>query len=53
MIESFDAREVERELGGFGPDDHVLIITRDHAIDQQLLEQLIGHAELGYLGMIG
>jgi xanthine dehydrogenase accessory factor len=53
VIESFDAREVEKVLGGFGPDDHVLVITRDHSIDQQLLEQLIGHTELGYLGMIG
>jgi xanthine dehydrogenase accessory factor len=28
-------------------------VTRDHAIDQQLLEQLIAHPHLGYLGMIG
>lgn len=53
VIDSFDAQEVERELGGFGADDYVLIVTRDHAIDQQLLEQLIGHDELHYLGMIG
>jgi xanthine dehydrogenase accessory factor len=53
VIESFDARAVETQLGGFGPDDHVLIITRDHSIDQQLLEQLIARPELGYLGMIG
>jgi xanthine dehydrogenase accessory factor len=53
VIESFDVREVESRLGGFGPDDHVLIITRDHSIDQQLLEQLIGRDEIGYLGMIG
>lgn len=53
VIESFDAGEVERELGGFGPDDYVLIVTRDHAIDQQLLEHLIGIDRLGYLGMIG
>jgi xanthine dehydrogenase accessory factor len=53
LVESFDATEVEREVGGFGPGDYVLIITRDHAIDQQLLEQLVGHDELGYLGMIG
>lgn len=53
VIDSFDAFEVERELGGFGPDDYVLIVTRDHAIDQKLLEQLIGFDELGYLGMIG
>lgn len=53
LVESFDAIEVEREIGGFGSGDYVLIITRDHAIDQQLLEQLIGHDELRYLGMIG
>ena len=53
VIESFDAAEVEREVGGFGPDDYVLVITRDHAIDQQLLERLIARDELGYLWMIG
>lgn len=53
VIDSFDAREVERELGGFGADDYVLIVTRDHVIDQQLLEQLIAHEGLHYLGMIG
>ncbi len=53
LHETFDAAEVERLVGGFGPEDHVLIVTRDHAIDQQLLEQLISHDELGYLGMIG
>jgi xanthine dehydrogenase accessory factor len=53
VVESFDAVEVERELGGFDGDDYVLIVTRDHAIDLKLLEQLIGHDELRYLGMIG
>ncbi len=53
LHETFDPAEVERLVGGFGPEDHVLIVTRDHAIDQQLLEQLISHDELGYLGMIG
>ncbi|MEP6865025.1 MAG: XdhC family protein [Deltaproteobacteria bacterium] len=53
VIESFDAAEVEREVGGFGAADYVLVITRDHAIDQQLLEVLIARDELGYLGMIG
>ncbi len=51
--ETFDAGEVERLVRGFGSEDHVLIVTRDHAIDQQLLEALITHDELGYLGMIG
>jgi xanthine dehydrogenase accessory factor len=53
LIESFDAAEIERRVGGFTIDDFVLIVTRDHAIDQRLLEQLLGHAEIGYLGMIG
>ena len=53
LHETFDAAEVERLVGGYGAEDHVLIVTRDHAIDQQLLEQLISHDELGYLGMIG
>jgi xanthine dehydrogenase accessory factor len=52
-IESFDAAEIERRVGGFTVDDFVLIVTRDHAIDQRLLEQLIARDELGYLGMIG
>ena len=53
IIESFDASEVERVLGGFEADDYVLIVTRDHAIDQKLLEALIGNDGIGYLGMIG
>jgi len=53
VIESFDARVIEDRLGGFGEDDYVLIVTRDHAIDLQLLEQLVAHPTLGYLGMIG
>lgn len=52
IVESFDPLEVERVLGGFLPDDRILIITRDHAVDQQILEKLISR-DLGYLGMIG
>lgn len=53
VIESFDPGEVERRVGGFGADDYVLIVTRDHAIDQKLLEGLVGNDSIGYLGMIG
>ena len=53
LVESFDLGEIERALGGFRREDSVLIVTRDHAIDQQLLEQLIARDEVGYLGMIG
>jgi xanthine dehydrogenase accessory factor len=53
VIETFDAAVVEDRLGGFGADDCVLVLTRDHAIDQRLLEQLVDRDALGYLGMIG
>ena len=53
IIESFEVAEIERRVGGFGVDDFVLIVTRDHAIDLRLLEHLIGRDEIGYLGMIG
>jgi xanthine dehydrogenase accessory factor len=53
LVESFDPREVEAKLGGFTAHDYVLIVTRDHAIDQKLLERLIQRDDLGYLGMIG
>jgi xanthine dehydrogenase accessory factor len=52
-IDSFALVDIERRLGALGGDDYVLIVTRDHAIDQQLLEQLIARDGLAYLGMIG
>jgi len=53
LIESFVPSEIERELAGLGPEDRVLVVTRDHTIDQELLEGFIGKDQLGYLGMIG
>jgi xanthine dehydrogenase accessory factor len=53
LLATFDAREVVARLGPFSADDYVLIVTRDHAIDQQLLEQLVSRDDIGYLGMIG
>lgn len=52
-INSFDVRDVEADAGKLGVGDYALIMTRDHAIDQKILEQLIGNDELTYLGMIG
>ena len=52
VVDSFDVADVERAIGALGPGDHVLVVTRDHAVDQRLLEALVGR-ELGYLGMIG
>ncbi|HVK77018.1 MAG TPA: XdhC family protein [Kofleriaceae bacterium] len=52
VVESFAIADVERALGPLGEADHCFIITRDHAVDQRLLEELIVKP-LGYLGMIG
>jgi len=52
-VQSFDAAEIEHRVGGFSVDDFVLIVTRDHSIDLRLLEHMIVHDEIGYLGMIG
>src|SRR5689334_13267181 len=52
-IESFDAAEIERRVGGFTVDDFVLIVTRDHAIDLRLLGELLVNDDIRYLGMIG
>jgi len=53
VVDSFDPDDVARALGALGAGDHVLIVTRDHAVDQRILEQLIGRDDLSYLGMIG
>ncbi len=53
LVHSFDRQEITRELGGLGAEDHLIILTRDHAVDQQILEQWIGDDAVGYLGMIG
>ncbi|MEZ4360529.1 MAG: XdhC family protein [Kofleriaceae bacterium] len=53
VVDSFDAADAERALGGFGAQDAVLIVTRDHAVDQRLLEALLPRAEVAFLGMIG
>lgn len=50
IIDSFDPRDWK----GIPLDErsYVVIVTRDHQVDQQLLEALLPH-DLGYLGMIG
>jgi xanthine dehydrogenase accessory factor len=53
LVESFDAAEIERRIGGFTVDDFVLIVTRDHAIDLRLLGELLVRDDVRYLGMIG
>jgi xanthine dehydrogenase accessory factor len=55
-VDSFDLPDVERALGGIGVGDYLIITTRDHAVDQRILEQALGHRslpDLAYLGLIG
>jgi xanthine dehydrogenase accessory factor len=53
VIASFDPAEVEGELAGLGPGDYVVVVTRDHAVDQRILERLLPRLDLTYLGVIG
>jgi xanthine dehydrogenase accessory factor len=46
LVPGFDVREA-------GAGDFALILTRDHAVDQALLEQLLPRMDLAYLGLIG
>lgn len=52
-VESFDIRDVQGEIGPLGASDFALIMTRDHAVDQAILERLLPDGALGYLGLIG
>jgi xanthine dehydrogenase accessory factor len=54
-VSSFAVKDVEHQIGPLGGNDYVLIVTRDHAMDQSILETLIArdHGEIGMLGMIG
>jgi xanthine dehydrogenase accessory factor len=53
VVPSFEVADVERALGPLGIADYVLILTRDHGIDQRLVEKLLGNDRLAYLGLIG
>lgn len=53
LVDSFDLPDVRRGLGDLGAGDFVLILTRDHAIDQRLVETLIGLESITYVGLIG
>ncbi|WP_428268760.1 XdhC family protein [Haliangium sp.] len=52
-VDSFDVRDVEATLGPLGLADYVLIVTRDHAMDERILERLLPRDGLAYLGLIG
>ena len=55
-VVSFELDDVAREVGPLGAGDYLVIMTRDHAVDQRILEQALTHEalpQLSYLGVIG
>ena len=50
---SFELSDVRRELGSLGQGDYAIVVTRDHAIDQRVIEALLAGPPLSYLGLIG
>jgi xanthine dehydrogenase accessory factor len=53
LLHTFSVSEVAAALAPFGPGDFAVILTRDHAVDQEILEALLPRADLTYLGLIG
>jgi len=53
-VPSFELRDIEKAAGALGGQDYVLILTRDHGIDQRIVEACLPHVDrLAYLGLIG
>jgi xanthine dehydrogenase accessory factor len=52
-VDSLDVADVLRSVGPFGRGDHAIIATRDHGLDQAVLEQLLPRRDLASLGMLG
>ncbi len=54
VISSFALADVEKELLQLGSRDYLLILTRDHGIDQRIVEETVKRiADFDYLGLIG
>lgn len=52
-IDSLCYRDVCMQIGPLGGRDVVLIVTRDHALDQRIVEELLPEGAIGYIGLIG
>ncbi len=53
-VPSFSLRDIEEAVGPLGAQDYVLVLTRDHGIDQQIIESCLPRVDsLAYLGLIG
>jgi xanthine dehydrogenase accessory factor len=54
VISSFLLSDVEKKLKRLGPRDYLLILTRDHGIDQRIVEETLQRiSDFDYLGLIG
>lgn len=54
VIASFAIADVVAAIGPLGIGDYAIVATRDHAVDQQILEELFAAGyPLTYLGLIG
>ena len=53
LIPSFEVVDVRRQLGPIGAGDFAIIVTRDHAVDQRLVETILAGPPLSYVGLIG
>jgi len=53
LVTSFAVDDVAREIAPFGACDYAVIVTRDHAVDQEILAALLGRDELAFLGLVG
>ncbi len=54
VVSSFALHDVEKQLGPIGNSDFLLILTRDHAMDQAIVEETLARArDFAYVGLIG
>ena len=53
-VSSFALIDIEARVGGLGAGDYLLVVTRDHGIDETIVESALPRvSEFEYLGLIG
>ncbi len=54
VLPTFEKSDVERALGPFGARDFLVVMTRDHAVDERIVTQLLPLVpSVAYVGVIG
>lgn len=54
VVSSFALSDVEKTVARLGPRDYLLVLTRDHGIDQRIVEEALQRvSDFDYLGLIG